>query len=131
MPVDRNTVNVEIYGFPMRALVDKEATVSCVAASILPKLGIDTDQVQSTNATNAVAVGGEEHRSLGALSLPVSFGSLILKHKLQVFEIFHQPLILGLDFLKSHAAIFDTAKTLFFSKTLSPIVSSLLMLTRV
>ena len=114
MPVDKNTVSVEVYGQSIRALVDTGATVSCVAAFLLPKLGIEETQLQPTSDPDVRAVGGEVHSSLGDVSLPLSFGNLILTHKFRVFEKFHQPIILGMDFLVKNSAIFNTVdKTLF------------------
>ena len=40
MPILRNTVSVEIYGNPIRALVDTGASILCVDASVLTRLGI-------------------------------------------------------------------------------------------
>ena len=85
MPVERNTVNVEVYGTPIKALVDTGATISCVAASLLTKFDKERCQIISTTATDAVAVGGERHCSLGVVSLPVSFGGPIIDQNFQVF----------------------------------------------
>ncbi|KAK3084156.1 hypothetical protein FSP39_009188 [Pinctada imbricata] len=110
MPIMKNTVSTEIYGHAIRALVDTGATISCVALSLLSKLGIDRSLLRSIDATDAVAVGGEKHCSLGALSLPISFSGFVINHSFQVYEHFHQPLILGLDFLKANDAIFNIAQ---------------------
>lgn len=98
MPIMKNTVSIEIYGHPIRALVDTGASISCVAASVLTRLGIHRNELQSMDETDAVAVGGEKHHSLGAFSLPVSFENCIISHTFQVFEKFQHPIILGLDF---------------------------------
>lgn len=116
VPVMKNTVSVEIHGFPIQALVDTGATISCVASSIITKLGIDSSKLQSIGVAEAVAVGGERHCSLGVVSLPVSFAGVSFVHNFQVFEKFHQPLIIGLDFLKTHEAIFNIAQNTLFIK---------------
>lgn len=103
----KNTVSIEIYGHPIRALVDTGASISCVAASVLARLGIDRNELQSMGATDAVAVGGEKHHSLGALSLPVSFENITIPHTFQVYEKFQHPVILGLDFLTNNKAVLD------------------------
>lgn len=107
MPIMKNTVSIEIYGHPIRALVDTGASISCVAASVLARLGIDRNELQSMDATDAVAVGGEKHHSLGALSLPVSFENCIISHTFQVFKKIQHPIILGLDFLTLNKAVLD------------------------
>lgn len=99
MPVMKNTVSVEIHGSPIQALVDTGATISSVTSFIITKLGIDSSKLQSIGVAEAVAVGGERHCSLGVVSLPVSFAGVSFVHNFQVFEKFHQPLIIGLDFL--------------------------------
>lgn len=107
MPIMKNTVSIEIYGHPIRALVDTGASISCVAASVLARLGIDRNELQSMGATDAVAVGGEKHHSLGALSLPVSFENITISHTFEVYEKFQHPVILGLDFLTNNKAVLD------------------------
>lgn len=92
------------------ALVDTDASISCVAASVLTRLGIDRSKLQSMNATGAVAVGGVKHCSLGTLSLPVTFDNCIISHSFQVFEKFKHPVILGLDFLRENDAVLNVAE---------------------
>ena len=62
------------------------------------------------NATDAVAVGGENHCSLGTLSLPVTFDNCVISHSFQVFEKFQHPVILGLDFLRENDAVLNVAE---------------------
>lgn len=73
MPVEKNTVAISIYGHSIRALVDTGASISCVSSDLIPKLGINPSQLSPSNVRDAVAVGGERHASLGAISLPISF----------------------------------------------------------
>lgn len=110
MPIMKNTVSVDIYDTPTRALVDTGASISCITSSLVTRLGIDKSSIQSTNATDAVAVGGEVHRSLGVLSLPISFDGFVFTHDFQVYDKFHQPLILGLDFLRANDAVLSIAQ---------------------
>uniref|UniRef100_A0A8W8N0V7 Chromo domain-containing protein n=1 Tax=Magallana gigas TaxID=29159 RepID=A0A8W8N0V7_MAGGI len=80
------------------------------ASRVCKGCGIDKSSIQSTNATDAVAVGGEVHRSLGVLSLPISFDGFVFTHDFQVYDKFHQPLILGLDFLRANDAVLSIAQ---------------------
>lgn len=108
MPVERNTVSISIFGIPIKALVDTGASISCLSAHLLPKLGLNPNELDPSNIRDAVAVGGERHASLGAITLPVSFNGPIIPHRFHVFKSFHQPLILGLDFLQANDGIFNT-----------------------
>lgn len=54
MPIMKNTVSIEIYGHLIRALVDTDASISYVAGSVLARLGIDRNELQSIGATVAV-----------------------------------------------------------------------------
>lgn len=101
MPIMRNTVSVDIYDTPMRALVDTGASFLCITSSLVTRLGIDKSSIQSTNATDAVAVEGKVHRSLGVLSLPICFDGFVFTHDFQVFDKIHQPLFLKLRSFKS------------------------------
>ena len=74
------------------------------------KLGIDRCELRSTGIAEEVAVGGERHCSLGVVSLPLSLDGVTFTHDFQVFDKFHQALIIGIDFLKIHEAIFNVAQ---------------------
>ena len=50
-----------------------------------PKLGIKPDQILPSNVRDAVAVGGERHASLVALSLPISIDGPVISHQFHVF----------------------------------------------
>lgn len=78
-----------IYRRHFRALVDTGASISCISAQLLTKLGITRGQLNTSNIKDAVAVGGERHASLGAITLPVSFNGPIINHKFHVFQSFH------------------------------------------
>lgn len=107
MPVEKNTVAISIYGHSIRALVDTGASISCVSSDLIPKLGINPSQLSPSNVRDAVAVGGERHASLGAISLPISFDGPLISHTFHVFKSFNHPLILGLDFLNQNDGIFN------------------------
>lgn len=107
MPVEKNTVAISIYGHSIRALVDTGASISCVSSDLIPKLGINPSQLSPSNVRDAVAVGGERHASLGAISLPISFDGPLISHTFHVFQSFNHPLILGLDFLNQNDGIFN------------------------
>lgn len=59
MPVERNTVSISIFGIPIKALVDTGASISCLSAHLLPKLGLNPNELDPSNIRDAVAVGGE------------------------------------------------------------------------
>ena len=59
--------------------------ISCASYVLIPKLGIKPDQILSFNVRDAVAVGGERHASLVALSLPISFDGPVISHQFHVF----------------------------------------------
>ena len=77
MPVEKNTISVSMNGLPITALVDTGASISCLSAHLLPKLGITHSNLTTSKVKDAVAVGGERHTRLGAFSLPVSFNGTI------------------------------------------------------
>lgn len=58
MPVERNTVSISIFGIPIKALVDTGASISCLSAHLLPKLGLNPNELDPSNIRDAVAVGG-------------------------------------------------------------------------
>ena len=89
MPVEKNTVFVSVNNFPVKALVDTGASISCLSAHLMPKLGITLGQLESSNVRDAVAVGGEKHSSLGAVFLSVSFNGPTITHRFHVFKSFH------------------------------------------
>ena len=116
MPVDKNTVAVSIYGYSVNALVDSGASISCASSDLIPKLGIKPDQLMPSNVRDAVAVGDERHASIGALSLPISFDGPVISHQFHVFQSFHHPLILGLDFVNKHNGIFNAENNTLYLK---------------
>lgn len=63
MSIVKNTVSIEIYGHPIRALVDTVAIISCVVVSVhvLARLGIEKNELQVMGANEAVAVDDEKN----------------------------------------------------------------------
>lgn len=61
MSIVKNTVSIEIYGHPMRALVDTVAIICCVVASVLARLGIEKNELQVMGENEAVAVDDEKN----------------------------------------------------------------------
>lgn len=61
MSIVKNTVSIEIYGHPIRALVDTVAIISCVVASVLARLGIEKNELQVMGENEAVAVDDEKN----------------------------------------------------------------------
>jgi hypothetical protein len=43
----------------------------------------------------------------GVITLPISFGGIIIEQQFHVFKTLHNPLILGVDFLKPNGAVID------------------------
>lgn len=63
-----------------------------------------------------VAVGGEVHRSLDVLSLPLSFEGFVFTQDFQVFDKFHQPFYFGLRIIIANDALLGIAQNTLFLK---------------
>lgn len=70
---------------------------------LIHNLGIKPDQLCPSSVRDSVAVGGERHASLGAISVPISFDGSVILYKFHVFK----SLILGLDFVNTNDGIFN------------------------
>lgn len=116
MPLVKHVVAVSIYWYSVNALVDTGASISCASSDLIPKIGIKPDQLKSSNVRDAVAVGGERHASIGAVSLPVSFDGPIISHIFHVFQSFHHFFILCFDFLNKHEGIFSAENNTLYLK---------------
>lgn len=108
-PIDKNTVSVDIFGTPVRALIDTGASISCIAQPLLDRLRVYLSLLQKCDTVSVFVAGGENHCSLGSISLPISFGDHVITPDFHLFEKFHQPLILGIDFLQDNSAIIDAS----------------------
>ncbi|WAQ95040.1 hypothetical protein MAR_007511 [Mya arenaria] len=102
----RNTVNIDIFGKTVSALVDSGASISCIHAATFKKLSDRQVTIQNSHLKSIVGVGGERHSVLGEVCLTLKIGGLQIDQKFIVLENLHHSLILGLDFMtKNHVRI--------------------------
>ena len=57
-----------------------------------------------SSLAHIVGVCGEAHRVLGQVTIPFRLDGIVFEHTFQLFEKLHQPVILGMDFLRQHKA---------------------------
>lgn len=100
--MDRNKINVEIFGIKTIGLVDTGAAISCVSDSQINKLNQKDLKISNTSTIHIYGVGGEEHMILGKVTLPLRFNRLIIKYPFYVVQQLQYPLILGDDFLSQN-----------------------------
>ena len=97
-----------------KSLIDTGASVSCVAQSFLRSLGSHL-KIQPCLATKALGVGGEAHSILGTIQLEIKIQNVTFSHVFYVLPKVHHHIIIGDDFLTSHAAQIDRGdKTICF-----------------
>ena len=95
-----NLLNITIQNFKVRALVDTGATISCLSHSFLQKL--PTSTLKPSPVKSVMGVGNQVHQVTGCVTLSLKFCDAVTLH--HTFHVIsgNQPLILGMDFLKSH-----------------------------
>lgn len=97
--MDKNKITIEIYDVKTIGLVDTGASISCVSENLINKLNQSKIELERTNFMNIYGVGGEEHKVLGKVTLPLKFQGLVIKHRFHVVQDLQYPVILGDDFL--------------------------------
>jgi len=94
-----NLVHVVVQNLKIKALVDTGATISCISSTLLPKL---STQIKPSTVKSVMGVGNQIHNIAGCINLTLNFCDAVqLDHTFHVISG-NQPLILGMDFLKSH-----------------------------
>ena len=64
--LDRNTILLEINGRKIQSLVDSGASISCLQKSTFDKINQNNSiEIQPSNITRIVGVGGERHQVSG------------------------------------------------------------------
>lgn len=95
-----NLVNIQIQNHKVKALVDTGATISCLSQAFLDKL--PSSHLKQSPIKSVMGVGNQIHQVTGCVNLSVKFcDAVTLSHTFHVISG-KQPLILGMDFLKSH-----------------------------
>ena len=107
LPLDRNTVMVEMFGIQIKSLVDSGASITCLTLNTLNRLGLGLNDLEPSNINAAIGVGGERHSCLGTVTIPISFDSVVVFQKFHCFRKFYVGVILGLDFLEQNGAVFN------------------------
>ncbi len=114
-PLEKNTVKLKVNNKIQSMLVDSGAQISCSTYKFVSKvLNTNKPALQKSDINNIVGVGGELHRVIGSVILPITFGEISIYHKFYVFTKLHYDAILGVDFLNEHKANLN-----FQNKTLS------------
>ena len=105
-PLENNLIQVNIGKQSCSGLIDSGATISCVSEHIYRR-SFKNVEIMPSSLAHIVGVCGEVHKVLGQVTLPFRIDGVVLEHTFQLFEKLHQPLILGMDFLKQNKAKID------------------------
>ena len=116
-PLEGNYVHIDFGKQTSKALIDTGAQISCMSEHIYRK-SFKNYEVRPSSLTNIVGVCGEVHRILGLITVPFRLDGIVLEHTFHLFEKLHQPVILGMDFLRQHKARIDLEEcTVSFKST--------------
>ena len=70
-PIHKNTMLIKIGGQKTQALVDTGASISCISKAFLEKTGLNISKFQNCNLKEIIGVGGEKHKILGKVEVPI------------------------------------------------------------
>ena len=115
-PLENNLIQVNIGKQTCLGLIDSGATISCVSEHIYRR-SFKNVEIMPSSFAHIVGVCGEVHKVLGQVTLPFRIDGVVLEHTFQLFEKLHQPLILGMDFLKQNKAKIDLEQGTMSFKT--------------
>ena len=115
-PLENNLIQVNIGKQTCSGLIDSGATISCVSEHIYRR-SFKNVEIMPSSLAHIVGVCGEVHKVLGQVTLPFRIDGVVLEHTFQLFEKLHQPLILGMDFLKQNKAKVDLEQGIVSFKT--------------
>ena len=116
-PLEGNYVHIDFGKQTSKALIDTGAQISCMSEHIY-RNSFKNYEVRPSSLTNIVGVCGEVHRILGLITVPFRLDGIVLEHTFHLFEKLHQPVILGMDFLRQHKARIDLEEcTVSFKST--------------
>ena len=104
-PIEKNTVKLCVNNKSVQFLLDSGAHISVCSQKFLSKVQNTSKwSLQKSDIQNIIGVGGEVHKVLGTVILPIQFGDITIYHKFYVFKQLHYEAILGIDFLNEHKA---------------------------
>ena len=116
-PLEGNYVHIDFGKQTSKALIDTGAQISCMSEHIYRK-SFKNYEIRPSSLANIVGVCGEVHRILGLVTVPFRLDGIVLEHTFHLFEKLHQPVILGMDFLRQHKAKIDLEEcTVSFKST--------------
>ena len=112
--MNRNKINLEIFGVRTVALVDNGAAISCISEELYIKLKGNNP----TNAMNIYGVGGEKHRVIVKVTLPLKFKGLDINYAFFIIGDLQYSLILGDYFLLNNKCnIHYPSRTLYLHES--------------
>ncbi len=104
-PLEKNTVKLHVNHRNETFLADTGAQISCVTYKFVSRvLNTTNPPLQKSDISNIIGVGGEVHKVIGTVILPIGFGEILIYHKFYVFRKLHYDAILGVDFFNEHKA---------------------------
>ena len=103
-PLEGNFVQMNLGKHNSKALLDTGASISCISELDYRLKNIE---IMPSSLAHIVGVCGEVHRVLGQVTVPFRLEGIDLEHTFQLFEKLHQPVILGMEFLRQHKAKID------------------------
>ena len=106
-PITENFVDVHVHNIDSQALVDTGATISCVSEEFVRKLNIDIEDYERATIPAIRGVGGHLLPCLGKISFPILIDDHTFSYSFHVFRGIHNPIILGIDFLKKYKVSID------------------------
>lgn len=114
--IHRNTILASIGGKRAQCLLDTGATVSCISNAFLSKTNLYNTKLQPTDISEISGVGGERHKILGILKVPIVISSAQFLFDFYVLPELQHPVILGVDFMDAHKVEMDFNKKTVFIK---------------
>ena len=105
-PLEGNFVQINLGKHTSKALLDTGASISCISEHVY-RQSLKNIEIMPSSLAHIVGVCGEIHRVLGQVTIPFRLDGIALEHTFQLFEKLHQPVILGMDFLRQHKAKID------------------------
>lgn len=106
-PIRKNTIWVNIGGRKTHGLIDTGAGISCISKTFLDKTDFKNSTFQNCTLKEIIGVGGERHRILGKVDIPIAVSGFKISYHFYVLDSLHHSLILGIDFLKHHKVQID------------------------
>ena len=106
-PMHKNTISVKIAQCRTSALVDTGASISCISQALMYRSGLSREGIETCSLKQITGVGGEHHRVLGIISVPLVISGLCFPYKFYVLEQLHHSIILGIDFLHENQCFID------------------------